>query len=298
MDQIQVQHSASGANLYALLRNSEGLVWDGADFVPYATGDLATYALAMTEQGVASAFYTCDFPIVPVGLYNVTVFVGASPAEGDTLVTSQSLEWSEDEQRFGVSLPVFSIFSTTNAIAGKIGTPINGDLAQDIADAKTAADAAESTAAVAGRWVRLGLRGDAAIATDLQAELDAINADTGSGPGTYDNTTDSVQAIRDAALNAATVEKLTAHAGAVTQVIIGTGSTTTSVVLHASTGVDGGAPPSGADVFNGRVLVITSGALNRQAKPIDDYDGSTGTLTIGDGGFTGSAANGVTGVIV
>lgn len=312
-DQIQVQHSASGANLYALVRNSEGLVWDGADFVPYATADLATYALAMTEQGVASAFYTCDFPIVPVGLYTVTVFVGASPAEGDTPVTSQSLEWSEDEQRFGVSLPVFSIFATTNQIASKIGSPAD-DLTQDIAGVLTAVGDLDGGITLVHRFFRLLLRADAAIATDLQAELDALNADGGSGAGSYDNTTDSLQAQSartptlvsgrvpaDAeAISGSTTaaDKLESHAGAVTQVIIGTGSTTTSVVLHASTGVDGGAPPSGADVFNGRVLVITSGTLNRQAKPIDDYDGSTGTLTIGDGGFTGSAANGVTGVIV
>jgi len=44
---------------------------------------------------------------------------------------------------------------------------------------------------------RLITRKDAAVATDEATDLTAINADGGSGGGSYDNTTDSHEAIRD-----------------------------------------------------------------------------------------------------
>lgn len=47
------------------------------------------------------------------------------------------------------------------------------------------------------RYVQVIIRKDAAIATDAAAYLTLINADIGTGVGAYDNTTDSVQALRD-----------------------------------------------------------------------------------------------------
>lgn len=296
-EQIQVQHSASGANLYALVRNSSGEVWNtnGQVFEPYDTANLVDYAIAMTEQGAASAFYVADSQR-PDGseVWQAAVYLqgGVSPAEGDAPVKVVDL--------FGTYLAAVKESSTAAEAAITQFRSIFDDLFAGISSLRL--------------WLQVLFRADTAIATDAALALTEINADEGSGAGAYDNTTDSAEAqsARTPTLVSGRVpadmeaisgsttaaDKLESHAGAVTQVIIGTGSTTTSVVLHASTGVDGGAPPSGADVFNGRVLVITSGALNRQARPIDDYDGSTGTLSIGDGGFTGSAANGVSGVIV
>lgn len=46
-------------------------------------------------------------------------------------------------------------------------------------------------------YFQIALRSDAAIATDGAALLTAINADEGSGAGNYDNTTESVEALRD-----------------------------------------------------------------------------------------------------
>ena len=45
--------------------------------------------------------------------------------------------------------------------------------------------------------IRLALRKDAALATDLSALLTTLNADLGSGAGAYANTTDAQEAIRD-----------------------------------------------------------------------------------------------------
>lgn len=47
------------------------------------------------------------------------------------------------------------------------------------------------------KWLRLGYRKDAAAATDHATELAEINANTGTGVGTFVSTTDSLQASRD-----------------------------------------------------------------------------------------------------
>lgn len=52
------------------------------------------------------------------------------------------------------------------------------------------------------RYFMLALRKDAAIATDAATEKTELNADLGSGAGSFDQTTDSGQGIRDSTLNA------------------------------------------------------------------------------------------------
>lgn len=47
------------------------------------------------------------------------------------------------------------------------------------------------------KWLQLGYRKDAAIATDNTTELTEINANGGSGAGAFANTTDSLEAQRD-----------------------------------------------------------------------------------------------------
>jgi hypothetical protein len=94
-DTIQVQHSTAGANLYAIIRNADGQVWNGAAFEAYLTANLGNYDLPMTEQGTASRYYTVAFPSLAAGLYFITAFVraGGSPAETDTLVGTAEAEW-------------------------------------------------------------------------------------------------------------------------------------------------------------------------------------------------------------
>ena len=90
--------------------------------------------------------------------------------------------------------------------------------------------------------------------------------------------------------------KLVSHAAGVLQVVVGAGSSGTSIVLNATTGINGGAPSATNDVYNGRILVMTSGACAGQAKAITDYVGSTVTLTTES--FTTSPSAADTGVIV
>jgi hypothetical protein len=118
----------------------------------------------------------------------------------------------------------------------------------------------------------------ATVAGYLDTEIAAIKAKTDSLTFTGANRVDAnVAAVNNSTTG---VDKLSAHLPAVLKVIVGAGSTTTSIVLNATTGIDGGAPSSVNDFFNGRVLIFTSGALSGQATSCSDYVGSTVTMTV------------------
>jgi len=91
-------------------------------------------------------------------------------------------------------------------------------------------------------------------------------------------------------------DKFGAHLKAVLKAVIGAGSTTTAVVLNSSTGIDGAAPSSTDDFYNGRIIIFTSGALAGQATSISDYTGSSKTLTVV--AVTSAPSAAVTAVIV
>jgi hypothetical protein len=87
--------------------------------------------------------------------------------------------------------------------------------------------------------------------------------------------------------------KLAQHAAGVLALVIGSGSTTTTVKLST---IEGGSPSAVNDFYNGRVVIFTSGALSGQATSISDYDGATTTATVV--ALTGAPVNAVTAVIV
>lgn len=95
---------------------------------------------------------------------------------------------------------------TTNLPASPAATGDAMTLTSAYDAAKTAASAGLIVSAVGTlgtlsatikRWIQLLMRKDTAIATDYAADVVEINADEGSGAGSFDNTTDSEQAIRD-----------------------------------------------------------------------------------------------------
>lgn len=71
------------------------------------------------------------------------------------------------------------------------------DAAKTAADATAVASSFTSVLSKLLKYVQLMVRKDAAIATDNATELTAINANGGTGAGSFDNTTEAVQAIRD-----------------------------------------------------------------------------------------------------
>jgi hypothetical protein len=85
---VSIPYPATGAKLYGVLRDDNGKPWNGSAFETYATANLATYDLAITEQGTASKVYSLTFPaaITSAGWYGLAVYVYAvdgTPAESD-----------------------------------------------------------------------------------------------------------------------------------------------------------------------------------------------------------------------
>lgn len=95
--EIQASYEAS-RTLDAIVRDRNGRPYSSSGaggFGTYTTFEYPEYAIAMTEQGTASAFYTGDFPAVAAGVYSVCVKAraGASPAETDPTVAQGDLHW-------------------------------------------------------------------------------------------------------------------------------------------------------------------------------------------------------------
>lgn len=87
---------ASGATVYALIRNRNGAVWNGSAFVTYASVDYSTYEVALTEQGT-SGFYAGTFPagITSGGVYSIVAKqqTGGAVAETDPTISVGDIQW-------------------------------------------------------------------------------------------------------------------------------------------------------------------------------------------------------------
>ncbi len=167
------------------------------------------------------------------------------------------------------------------------------------ADQTIAADMASSFATVN---TTLGT-----IAGYIDTEVAAIKAKTDNLPAAPAAVADIptaaiiADAVYDEAIAGHTTtgtygDKLGAHLKAVLKAIIGTGSTTTAVVLNSTTGIEGAAPSSVDDFYMGRVIVFTSGAMAGEATSISAYNGTTKTCTVV--ALTDAAVAAVTAVIV
>ncbi len=95
MNELQADY-VPGKNVYFLLRNSVGQVWNGSSFVTYVTANYATYFLTATEQGTASGYYTADMPGANAGLFYMVAKerLGGSPAESDFTVGTGTILWN------------------------------------------------------------------------------------------------------------------------------------------------------------------------------------------------------------
>lgn len=94
--EIQATYS-SGKTVYALIRNSTGSIWNGSAFVAYDSGDIATYAVSLTEQST-SGFYAGTFPagITAGGIYGIIAKeqIGGSVAETDPTIALGDIQWN------------------------------------------------------------------------------------------------------------------------------------------------------------------------------------------------------------
>lgn len=115
-NQLGVQHVRTGQTVYAIARNlaKEVARQTTTTCVAYATANLADYAIALTEQGIASRYYAGTFLAFPAGSYDFAIFeqAGGSPAEGDLLIGTGSYEWDG---------AAFMSLSSIGSSAGTIG---------------------------------------------------------------------------------------------------------------------------------------------------------------------------------
>lgn len=85
-----------GLTLRARIINSTAHTWNGSAFVVYSSGDMASYAVVMTEQG-SSGVYVGDFPIGITSAGHYQYFChslqGVSLAEFDPIIATGSLDW-------------------------------------------------------------------------------------------------------------------------------------------------------------------------------------------------------------
>lgn len=115
--EIEVKYQTA-ATVYALVRNKNGLIWNGSAFEVYLTANYASYVIQLVEQGVASGYYTGTFPttIIP-GVYNIVAMLqtGGSPLETDRGLGEETFQWNGSSPaplsdtvtsgQFGQSLP-------------------------------------------------------------------------------------------------------------------------------------------------------------------------------------------------
>jgi hypothetical protein len=90
---------AQGQDCYVQIRNrTSGYIWNGTAFETYSqlSGNLASYPVAVTEQG-SSAHYVGNFPAaIPAGVYDVTAKtkVQVPYLEGDRVVAAGEIQWN------------------------------------------------------------------------------------------------------------------------------------------------------------------------------------------------------------
>jgi hypothetical protein len=124
--------------------------------------------------------------------------IGASELAADAVAEIGTAVWATAARTLTAATNITSTGGTTVPQTGdsyaRLGAPAGASVSADVAAVKT--DTGNILTKLL-KYVQLLVRKDAAIATDNATELTAINANGGSGAGSFDNTTDSEQALRD-----------------------------------------------------------------------------------------------------
>ena len=208
--------------------------------------------------------------------------IGASELAADAATEIGTAVWATAARTLTAATNITSTGGTTVPQTGdsyaRLGAPAGASVSADVAAVKT--DTGNILTKLL-KYVQLIVRKDAAIATDNATELTAINANGGSGGGSFDNTTDSEQAIRD---NMTTPPTAAAIADAVWEEAIADHSGTTGSTAEAlnsagsagdpwTTALPGayGAGSAGKIIGDNINATISSRASQASVDTIDDY---------------------------
>lgn len=242
----------------------------------------------------AGASVSADLLVIDNFVDGLETTIGAAGAGLTALATQASVDaLVTTVGAAGAGLTAINLPNQTMDIIGNITGNLSGSVG-------SVTGAVGSVTGAVGSIAAGGIATTSFAAGAIDAAAIAANA-----IGASELAADAVAEIADGVWDEATAghttaasygDKLGAHLPAILKVVVGVGSTTTAIVLNATTGIDGAAPSAINDYYNGRVLVLTSGALAGQATSIADYVGATVTLTVV--ALTGAPAAAVTGVIV
>ncbi len=208
--------------------------------------------------------------------------IGASELAADAATEIGTAVWATAARTLTAATNITSTGGTTVPQTGdsyaRLGAPAGASVSADVAAVKT--DTGNILTKLL-KYVQLLVRKDAAIATDNATELTAINANGGSGGGSFDNTTDSEQAIRD---NMTTPPTAAAIADQVWEEAIADHSGTTGSTAEAlnsagsagdpwTTALPGayGAGSAGKIIGDNINATISSRASQTSVDTIDDY---------------------------
>jgi len=228
------------------------------DLYPHASDAVAVAGLAMAEQTNRKGVYRTTTVAGLSGVHRAEVKSGTS------VLASGYVRMSDTAAvHVVVDSPAAATIDGTGIVAGtvldKTGYSLSGTL--------TTFDALW---AKIQKWLRLGFRKDAAVATDHATELAEINANGGSGAGAFANTTDALEAIRDRGDAAWT----TGGGGG-----SGSGAYTVTITVTSS-----GSPVEGAVVRLSKTGEAYTATTNASGVASFALDASTWTVGITAGG--------------
>lgn len=185
-DTILLPHSVSAVTVYAIIRDADGAVLNGAVFESYVTANLGNYDIPMTEQGTASRVYAVAFPALSAGLYRVAAYqqAGGSPAETDSLIGTSYGEW--DGSRFvrlgdpaGVSIAADLATAISQTTAASVRSAI-GLASANLDTQLSTIDDFLDTEVAAIKAKTDNLPSDPADASDVSAAVSALSATLGT----------------------------------------------------------------------------------------------------------------------
>lgn len=109
----------TGNTLYAHVFDATGQIWNGSAFEAPASGNWATYDIAMSEAATSTQIYRGTMPGAGAGAYSFVVRkqAGDSPAVADIAVAGGSLQWDGSAE-----LPLSDVNTDVEAILADTGT--------------------------------------------------------------------------------------------------------------------------------------------------------------------------------
>lgn len=206
--------TGNGTGSGAIFTSGSGATGDGVKMLSASTNGSG---LTATKTGTGKDFNAATTNALQVDLDTIKtqtvtcsggVTIPAATLASTTNITAASgITVSTNSDKTGYSLSGTQTFNVTGNITGNLSGSVGSvtgaintasGTIQTLDALDTAQDTQHSTTlSKLLKYFQLLLRKDSAIATDNATELTAINADGGSGAGSYSNTTGSTEAIRD-----------------------------------------------------------------------------------------------------